>query len=45
MNWWGFTVGLVGVVGVVSQMPKDFGSWLVGLAFLVLFASSFFQKR
>ncbi len=41
MDWWKFAVGLVGTVGVVWQMPADVGSWLVGLAFLVLFVSSF----
>lgn len=45
MNWWKLIVGFFGVVGVVSQMPTDFGSWLVGLAFLILLISSFFDRN
>lgn len=44
INWWTFVAGLVGTVGVVWQMPEAIGSWLVGLAFLVLFVSSFLEK-
>lgn len=45
MNWWTLIVGFFGLGGVVSQMPKDFGSWVVGLAFLILLISSFFDKK
>jgi len=44
INWWNFSIGLIGTVGVIWQMPTAIGSWLVGLAFLVLFASSFIEK-
>ncbi len=43
IDWWKFVVGLVGTVGVVWQMPTDVGSWLVGVAFLAMFVSSFFK--
>jgi len=36
MNWWKIVIGIVGVIGVAVQMPKDIGSWIVGLAFLIL---------
>lgn len=39
-----FIVGLVGVIGVAIQLPTDIGSWLVGLAFLILLISSFWEK-
>ena len=45
MNWFKLIAGLVGVVGIVSQMPKDFGSWLVALAFFIILISSFFDKE
>jgi hypothetical protein len=44
INWWKFVIGLLGVVGVVGQMPAEWGSWLVGVAFLGIFVSSFVEK-
>lgn len=44
INWWMFVAGLVGVVGVIGQMPSEWGHWLVGVAFLAMFVSSFFEK-
>jgi hypothetical protein len=45
VNWWTLIVGLTGTAGIVSQMPKDIGSWIVCLAFFILFISSFFSKN
>ncbi len=44
MNLWKFIAGLTGVIGVIVQTPKDAGSWMVGLAFLILMISSFFNN-
>ncbi len=44
INWWTFVAGLVGTVGVIGDMPTGWGMWLVGVAFLVLFISSFLEK-
>jgi len=44
INWWNFVVGLVGTVGVIWDMPVSVGAWLVGVAFLILFISSFMEK-
>lgn len=45
INWWTFVSGLVGVVGVLGSSPSLWGHWLVGVAFLVLFASSFLENE
>jgi len=45
MNYWFLIVGIVGLIGVISQMPKDIGSWLIGLAFLILAIAGFYQKK
>ena len=45
MNYWKLVVGFVGFIGVLVQMPTDWGSRLVGLAFLILGISSFFDKK
>ena len=44
IDWWKFSVGLIGTVGVIWQMPATIGFWLVGLAFLVLFVNSFVEE-
>jgi len=44
MDWWHFTVGLAGVVGVVGEGFSNWGSWLVGLAFLLLMVRGFTDK-
>jgi len=44
IDWWKFVVGLLGTVGVVWEMPAGVGGWLVGVAFLVLFISSFLEE-
>ena len=44
MNYWKLVVGIFGAIGVVSQIPTDFGSWFVGIAFLILGISSFFDR-
>jgi len=44
MKWFNLIVGIVGLVGVVLQMPIDIGSWIVGLAFLILAMSGFVEN-
>jgi len=41
VDWWRFAIGILGVIGVAGQGLADWGSWLVGLAFLTLFVRSF----
>ncbi|MCR4327011.1 MAG: hypothetical protein NUV46_00320 [Nanoarchaeota archaeon] len=43
VEWWKFVAGLLGTVGVAWQMPTEVSGWLVGLAFLAIFVSSFFE--
>ena len=44
VDWWKFVAGLVGVVGVVGLNPAEWGMWLIGVAFLAIFVSSFLEK-
>ena len=44
IDWWKFVAGLVGVVGVVAGMPAEWYGWLIGVAFLAIFVSSFLEK-
>jgi len=41
MNWWHVIVGALGVIGVAGQGLAEWGSWLVGLAFLLLLIEGF----
>ena len=44
MDWWKFTAGLLGVIGVVATVSAAWGDWLVGVAFLALLVGSFFKR-
>ena len=45
MDWWKLIIGIVGLVGVIGQGLSNWGSWLVGAAFLLFAVSGFFGKN
>jgi hypothetical protein len=45
VRWFKVAAGAVGVLGVAWSMPTDVGSWLIGLAFLIIAVSGFAKKK
>jgi hypothetical protein len=45
VRWFKVAAGASGVLGVALWMPTDVGSWLIGLAFLIIAVSGFVKKK